>query len=368
MSQFDAMGKMQLVSAVSTAFGIGRNDCLKFTVQSMKDALNAGDSTLLKQGNGEAVNVVTTKGGGLADALGQLGILVDSAIDAKFADFKPGIDAEGIKKLAEEAALAAIGDVRKIHVILPTGVEIDSTSQHFQFPTVALHLGRGRHVWITGPAGTGKSEAALAYGKKAGVPRITLVPMHEDMSVGRLTGYKSPVNGEWIKGDLEDVLTEGGLAILDEIDRCRPGVPVGINSILAQRLFTVNGETRPVHEKAQIVATSNTIHGANGEFTAARQQDKALSDRFLMIKWEADEKFELKLAGSDQREWVVYCQKLRKFVNELGIQSGRVSPRHMIGGAQDLRDGLDRQETERVWIWNRFTPGDEAKLRNALAK
>lgn len=113
-------------------------------------------------------------------------------------------------------------------------------------------------MWLVGPAGTGKSEAALNLATQMGV-RKPLVPMREDVTPSRLLGYKSPVSGEWVSGELEAVLTEGGLAILDEVDRSRPGVPV--NAVLAQRKVTLRGETRDIHPQCRFICCSNTLHG-----------------------------------------------------------------------------------------------------------
>ena len=43
----DTLNKMQLVTEASKAFGLGRNDCLRFTVDSLKAALRANDKSLL---------------------------------------------------------------------------------------------------------------------------------------------------------------------------------------------------------------------------------------------------------------------------------------------------------------------------------
>ena len=197
------------------------------------------------------------------------------------------------------------------------------------------------------------------------VPKA-LVPMHEDVTPSRLLGYRSPINGEWVKGELEDVLTEGGIAILDEVDRARPGVPVALNAVLAQRMVTLRGKTQDIHPDCRFVCCSNTLHGGSAEYAAARQQDGAFKDRFYLLDWPADTDLELRLAGEDQREWVEVCWQLRDLVNELGITSGRVSPRTMINGAQDLRDGLPRPKVESWLIWSKFTPSDARKLRDAL--
>jgi hypothetical protein len=288
---------------------------------------------------------------------------VNEIVEERLSSYRAPLDETSVRQLVAEELKAH----PPLRVALPTGVEIDATHQHKHFCDLATLVGRGRHVWLVGPAGTGKSEAALNLASQMNARRA-LVPMHEDVTPSRLLGYRSPVNGEWVKGELEDVLTGGGLAILDEVDRARPGVPVALNAVLAQRKFTVRGETRDIHPEARFVCCSNTLHGGSAEYAAARQQDGAFKDRFYLLEWPADTDLELRLAGEDQRDWVEFCWKLRDLVSELGITSGRVSPRTMISGAQDLRDGLPRTKVENWLVWGKFTPTDARKLRDAFSR
>jgi hypothetical protein len=244
---------------------------------------------------------------------------VSEIIEERLTSYRGAVDEERVRQLVAEEMKAH----PPIRVTLPSGVEIDATHQHKHFRDLATLVGRGRHVWLCGPAGTGKSEAALQLAAKMGVNKA-LVPMHEDVTPSRLLGYRSPINGEWVKGELEDVLTQGGIAILDEVDRSRPGVPVALNAVLAQRKVTIKGETREIHPECRFVCCSNTLHGGSAEYAAARQQDGAFKDRFYLLDWPADQALELRLAGEDQREWVEFCWRLRDLVNQLGITSGRV--------------------------------------------
>jgi hypothetical protein len=282
-------------------------------------------------------------------------------VEERLGSYQRAVDEGRVKELIASELKAH----PPLRITLPSGVELDATHQHKHFGDLATLVSRKRHVWLVGPAGTGKSEAALALSSKMNVKK-TLIPMHEDVTPSRLLGYRSPINGEWVKGELEDVLTEGGIAILDEVDRARPGVPVALNAVLAQRKFTLKGETRDIHEDARFICCSNTLHGGSAEYAAARQQDGAFKDRFYLLEWPADTDLELRLSGEDQKGWVEYCWKLRNLINELGITSGRVSPRTMINGAQDLRDGLPRQKVEAWTIWNKFSASDAKKLRDAM--
>lgn len=288
---------------------------------------------------------------------------VNEIVEERLTSYRGAVDEERVQQLVADQLNAN----PPIRVSLPTGTLIAARAQHKQFADLAVLVGRGRNVWMVGPAGTGKSEAALQLAGQMGV-RKALVPMHEDVTPSRLLGYKSPINGEWVNGELESVLTEGGIAILDEVDRSRPGVPVALNAVLAQRKVTLKGETREVHPECRFICCSNTLHGGSAEYAAARQQDGAFKDRFYLLDWPADIDLEMRLAGVDQREWVEFCWRLRELVNELGITSGRVSPRTMIQGAQDLRDGLSREKVEGWLVWNKFTSSDARKLRDAMQR
>ena len=362
MDGIDTMKRTELQAATVGRFGKTAAQWTgRATNEELREALRTGEAP---------ARVATSGGGGDLAALiaasvapllaGQLNEeRVSEIVEERLGSYR--IDEGRIKELIEEQ-LAAHPPSR---VSFPTGVEIDAAHQHKHFADLATLVGRKRHVWLVGPAGTGKSEAALTLAAKMQV-RKALVPMHEDVTPSRLLGYRSPINGEWVKGELQDVLTDGGIAILDEVDRARPGVPVALNAVLAQRKFTLDGETKDVHPETRFICCSNTLHGGSAEYAAARQQDGAFKDRFYLLEWPADTDLELRLAGEDQREWVEFCWRLRELVNELGITSGRVSPRTMINGAQDLRDGLPRPKVESWLIWSKFTATDARKLRNAM--
>ena len=362
----DKLSKMQLATKVANKWkdsnGIGRNDALKMTVDSMKAALKAGDASLLK-GRETVHNPSGEVAGGLAGQLGVLGATINAAIDDKLKEFTPEspIDAEEIKALIE----ARLAEQTVVTVKLPTGKEVKAGRQHRCFPDMALFLGRKRNVWIYGPAGSGKTRGAIEFAKAAGMT-YNLVPIHEEMGAGHLLGRKNPIDGQWVPGVIQQTLLEGGLIILDEIDRARPGLPTAMNAVLEQRQLNVDGVMQDLHEDAVIVACGNRLHGADGHYVASRRQDQSFVNRFYTIEWSYDKSFELDLAGNDQSEWTLYVQAVRDKVADLGISSGVITPRQMINGAQDLRDGLKRKTVENGLIWSRFTATDAAKLKAAV--
>lgn len=366
MEAIDTMKRTELQAATVGRFGKTAAQWTgRATNEELREALRTGEPPARVATPGVGGDLAALIAASVAPLLaGQLNEeRVNEIVEERLGSYQGALDEGRVRELIA-AELKAYPPVR---VALPSGVEIDTTHQHKHFADLATLVGRKRHVWLVGPAGTGKSEAALSLASKMNVRRA-LVPMHEDVTPSRLLGYRSPINGEWVKGELEDVLTEGGVAILDEVDRARPGVPVALNAVLAQRKVTLKGETRDIHPDARFICASNTLFGGSAEYAAARQQDGAFKDRFYLLDWPADTDLELRLAGEDQKQWVEFCWRLRELVNELGITSGRVSPRTMINGAQDLRDGLPRPKVENWLIWSKLTPSDARKLRDALQR
>jgi MoxR-like ATPase len=200
---------------------------------------------------------------------------------------------------------------------------------------------------------------------------FALVSCHRDLSPGKVVGTTNVINGEWISGSIESILLNGGLVIVDEIDRSMPGFPVSLNSVVSQRRFLRNGEMMSVHASTQFFVTSNTLWGATNEYTAANRQDTAFINRFKVIEWSYDHDFEIALVspyGAKGKEWAQFVQKARTKAEELGITSGKLSPRQMIGGAEALAKGLKREWVESAEVWDRFSPTDRAKLKAALGK
>ena len=343
MNDIDTMKRTQLQAETVARFGKSAATWTgRATNEELREALRSGEPPArVATPASNAPDLASMIAASVAPLLaGQLDEQrVGEMIEERLSSYRGTVDEGRVRELVAEALKAH----PPVKVMLPTGTEIDGTHQHKHFADLATLVGRKRHVWLLGPAGTGKSEAALNLATQMGV-RKALIPMHEDVTPSRLLGYRSPINGEWVKGELEEVLTEGGVAILDEVDRSRPGVPVALNAVLAQRRFTLKGETRPIHDEARFICCSNTLHGGSAEYAAARQQDGAFKDRFYILDWPADTDFELRLAGADQREWVEFCWRLRDLVNELGITSGRgLAPHHDSGSAGSPGWNLPRE-------------------------
>jgi MoxR-like ATPase len=172
--------------------------------------------------------------------------------------------------------------------------------------------------------------------------------------------------GSYVPGFLYEPMKNGGIVLIDEIDRCNSGVLVAMNCALANGFAIFpNGELVRKHADTIFIAAGNTIHGATSEFTAAQKQDLSVVSRFVRIEWPIDEDLERSLA-SDQPEWVAFVQEMRRLVASLGIRSLSVTPRATLDGADALRNGMDRKDVEQGLIWAALPEQDAAKLRANL--
>ena len=235
---------------------------------------------------------------------------------------------------------------------------------HKLLPTLVKRVKRGSHLWLAGPAGSGKTTAAIQVAE-------TLGRQYQVISCGPATdqydlfGYTTP-DGRYVPGLARKMYEEGGILMLDEIDNTQPSVLTSMNNALSGCEATFPDGTVKRHEDFVCIAGANTFgRGADRLYCGRNQIDAASIDRFGFISFDYDEEAELEWAGSDQRSWVQYVQALRQAAMERRMQVV-ISPRASIFGARDLRDGDHWDETADCWIWARMASADREILQAAV--
>jgi MoxR-like ATPase len=344
--QVAAMKRQELQSAAAQRFGKDASRWLLCaTNQELREALLSG----------EVPTRFTAVGNG-----GDLAAAIATAIQPLIAG---RLDEDRVNELIDQR-LAATQPTTEVIVRRPDGTTKHVGVQHKSFPTLVKWAGLRKHSYLVGPAGTGKTTAAEKLADALGLT-FHGQSMCLQTSKSDIFGFVH-AGGSYVPGFLYRPMKEGGVVLIDEIDRCNPGVLVAMNSALANGfcLFP-NGELVRRHADCVFVAAGNTIHGATHDFNAAQKQDLSVVSRFVRIEWPVDEDLERALAP-DQGEWVSYVQELRRLVANLGIRSLSVTPRAALDGADALRNGMSREDVEQGLIWAALPEQDAAKLRANL--
>lgn len=239
---------------------------------------------------------------------------------------------------AREAVLAIAP--RQVEVKTIAGNVVNVGVQHRMFDTVLKHLRRGFHVWLGGPAGSGKSSVAESLAK------ALEVPFHFSnrlMQAYEIFGYVD-ANGKYHETPFYRAWKNGGLWLNDEVDRGAAEATVALNFALAGRVCVFpNGEVLPCHKDFYCIAAGNTMgFGGDSVYVAAVQLDGAFLNRFVKLPFEYDEQLECHICGNAQ--WAATVQRYRKAAAKLELDV-LITPRESIRGAICLADGDSMEET-----------------------
>ena len=155
------------------------------------------------------------------------------------------------------------------------------------------------NVLIYGPTGPGKTTAVEAWAAERKL-RMATVSGNASMEPSQMTGkYVADGQGSfaWIDGPVTDVVRNGGVLLLDEINFISPKIYTVMYSLLDGRRMIVlldhHGETIESHKDLTIFATMNP------DYIGTTPLNFAFRNRFdIQIPWDYDDKVESKLVSS----------------------------------------------------------------------
>lgn len=249
---------------------------------------------------------------------------------------------------------------------------------HYKFGLLTKVTASDVPVFLVGPAGTGKSTAAMDVAKALGLD-YEIMSVGPQTSKGDLFGFKD-ANGTYHETGLVRAYRDGKLFLMDEIDAAHPGVLTMINLLMSNGKIVTPGGTFLRHQDFRFVAAANTFGvGGNRQYVGRNHLDAATLDRFAFIEWPVDEGFEASLIGIDKpspefewevngatdcskEEWLLAVTNVRKAVDKLGIRHV-VSPRATIYGSRLLDAGIGRGVVESMLL---FKGLDESDVRKVL--
>jgi MoxR-like ATPase len=171
------------------------------------------------------------------------------------------------------------------------------------------------NVLIYGPTGPGKTTSVEAWAAERTL-RMATVSGNASMEPSQMTGkFVSDGNGSfaWIDGPVTDVVRNGGVLLLDEVNFISPKIYTVLYSLLDGRrsitLLDHHGEVIEAHPDLTIFATMNP------DYIGTTPLNFAFRNRFdIQIPWDYDDKVESKLVSS--KALLVVAKQLRVEANK----------------------------------------------------
>ena len=231
-------------------------------------------------------------------------------------------------------------------------VELKADS-HRVLPDVLLALRAECHVFLVGPAGTGKSTLAKQVAEAMDLP-FQALSLGPATPMSTVLGYVD-AHGTYHDTPFRRAFEHGGVLLLDELDNGHPGLLGELNQALALGTCAFAGRMVDAHPDFHLIATGNTCgSGGNRQYLGRRALDAATLDRFVVIDVPVDERLEQRIAlanapgcAEEVMDLVNQVRKLRKLAQDKQLPV-MFSPRASIDGAKLIAAGAS---VEQVMAW-----------------
>jgi hypothetical protein len=243
--------------------------------------------------------------------------------------------------------------VTEVHLPNRPKVELKGV-QHEQFPKVLKALSKGLHLFLVGPAGTGKTTLAENASKALALP-FSAQSFNAQSSKADLVGFMT-ANGNYVGTEFRKRFQDGGVYLMDEIDNANPNILGTLNAALANGYMAFPDGMVQRHEGFVAIAAGNTFgNGATAQYVGRNPIDGATKDRFVFMDIMIDEAIEttmVEATGVDMAQgakWLQIVRSCRKNVTDFGLQV-IVSPRASAQGANLLDAGFTFREAVEMTI------------------
>ena len=226
------------------------------------------------------------------------------------------IDVEAIKNRCENAVTimtaeanailedckAQVGKTHKVELI--SGKKVVSQEgkvYHPKFQQIHDFVKLGWNVYLYGEAGTGKTTMGKMLAETLNL-NFGFTSCNEESSKAEFTGLMN-VQGDFINVDFLRIFENGGVFLLDEIDRANSNTMTLLNKALEQGEIDVPMRKEKPYAKAHkdfvCICAGNTTGTGNGSetYTGANKLDRAFLDRFTMVHYDYDSNLEKFLVG-----------------------------------------------------------------------
>jgi MoxR-like ATPase len=243
-----------------------------------------------------------------------------------------------------------IRELIDLHAPRPTAVSVEIRNQgeivrklpagttHHIFPLVLIAV-QLDNVFISGPAGSGKTHLAEQCAEALGIPFYFTGAVASEY---KLTGFID-AQGRVIRTAFREAFEHGGLFLFDEIDSSSPAALLAFNAALSNGKFDFPDGSIRKHEDFLCIASANTWgSGASREYVGRNQLDAATMNRFALIAMDYDHGLESAIAASHYVHGEQVAEMMQAYRRACRAESVRlvISPRNTTRTAKALAAGL----------------------------
>lgn len=301
---------------------------------------------------------------------GALEAAIANIVDDRLEGFDPKaqqIDEKQIVDLINEHATTTL------HVEVKTKGKTTKIDQaHKALPELVAWLGADEHVYMHGPAGSGKTTLATQAAEALGRPFYKTGAV---LSKYELVGFVDGA-GAYHKTAFREAWEEGAVFLFDEMDSSAAEAIVAINDALSNGTYTFPDKAKavPMGKGFRAIGAGNTTGtGATRQYVGRNPLDAASRDRFKVMEIGYDEDLERRLGlnafkqygGKEDNqpvviEYMAELLKARKEADKRGFHVV-VSPRGTVRVAKAVALKLPA-EAVRNEIYNGFTVDQRKQL------
>jgi hypothetical protein len=194
------------------------------------------------------------------------------------------------------------------------------------------------NIWLSGPAGSGKTRAGQDLAKLLGLPFYGMGAQQTSYGV---LGYCDGA-GTYHGTPFRTAFEHGGVFQADEIDAWDNEAVCAMNSALANDFCQFPDSVVARHPDFRCIAGANTWgHGSTSEYCGRTKIDGASLTRFAKLAWEYDTALESALSGNIT--WAIRVQRARAKAADAGLKV-LITPRATLQGAALIAAGFTEDE------------------------